>query len=68
MYRITQTNPTVVKTMVYGKALTTILKYDNPIIGANEEVSKNKNAACPFGVATLGRFVPVLIATAHLSN
>ena len=44
MYRITQTNPTVVKTMVYGKALTTILKYDNPIIGANEEVSKNKNA------------------------
>ena len=67
MYRITQTNPTVVKTMVY-KALTTILKYDNPIIGANEEVSKNKNAACPFGETTLGRFVPVLIATANLSN
>ena len=46
----------------------TILMYDKLINGARDEVSKNKNAAWPFGVATLGRFVPVLIAMAKLLN
>ena len=30
--------------------------------------NKNKNAACPFGVATLGKLVPVLIAIANFSK
>ena len=30
--------------------------------GAKEDVSKNRKAACPFGVAILGIFVPVLTA------
>ena len=38
------------------------------ISGANEDVSRNRNAACPLGVAILGIFVPVLIAIANLSN
>jgi|TARA_B100000459_G_C8489959_1_gene162529 hypothetical protein len=42
--------------------------YDKPIKGANDDVSKKRNAAWPFGVATLGKLVPVLIATANLSN
>ena len=36
--------------------------------GASEEVSKNRNAAWPLGVATLGRLVPVLMAMARLSK
>jgi hypothetical protein len=36
--------------------------------GATAEVRRNKKAACPFGVATLGMFVPVLTATAKRSN
>ena len=61
-------NPTIDKTIVYGRAIMTILKYDKLINGASEEVNKNKNAACPFGVAILGIFVPVLIDTANRSN
>jgi hypothetical protein len=36
--------------------------------GANDDVRRNKKAAWPFGVATLGIFVPVLIATPRRSN
>ena len=36
--------------------------------GAKDEVSRNRNAAWPLGVATLGMFVPVLIATPSRSN
>ena len=57
--------PTIESTIVYGKAITTIRRYDRSIKGANDDVSRNRNAACPFGVATLGIFVPVLIATAR---
>ena len=42
--------------------------YDRRMMGASEEVSKNKNAAWPLGVATEGILVPVLIATASKSN
>jgi len=48
--------------------MTTILPYDNRISGASADVSKNKKAAWPLGVATLGRLVPVLIATASVSK
>ena len=34
--------------------------------GASADVSRNKNAACPLGVATDGRFVPVLMLTASI--
>ena len=61
-------NPTILKTIVYGKAIKTILMYDKLINGARDDVNKNKNAACPFGVAILGIFVPVFIATASLLN
>lgn len=53
---------------VYGSAIHTIRPYESRISGANVEVSRNRNAACPFGVATLGMLVPVLIATANRSN
>ena len=36
--------------------------------GASAEVSRKRNAACPFGVATLGKLVPVLIETTNLSK
>ena len=36
--------------------------------GASAEVRRKRNAAWPFGVATEGRFVPVLMATASRSN
>ncbi|GIS48914.1 MAG: hypothetical protein Ct9H90mP22_5020 [Gammaproteobacteria bacterium] len=51
--------PTIVSTIVYGKPYTPSLVRE-PINGAREEVKRKRNAACPFGVATLGRFVPVL--------
>ena len=38
--------------------------YESRISGASAEVSRNRNAAWPFGVAMLGMFVPVLIAIA----
>ena len=60
--------PTIDKTIVYGSAIYTILRYERLINGASEEVNKNKNAACPFGVATLGILVPVFIAIAKLLN
>ena len=34
--------------------------------GASDDVNKKRNAACPFGVAILGMFVPVLIAIVRL--
>ena len=46
----------------------TMVPYDKRNNGAIAEVSKNRNAAWPLGVATLGKFVPVLIATANKSN
>jgi hypothetical protein len=48
--------------------MTTILIYERLIRGAKEEVNKNRNAACPLGVAILGILVPVLIAIANLLN
>ena len=58
----------MVITMVYGRAMITIRPYDNRINGAIAEVSKNKNAAWPFGVATEGKLVPVLIAMVNKSK
>ena len=43
-------------------------KYDKLIKGASADVRRNKNAACQFGVAMLGMFVPTLIAIARLLN
>ena len=60
--------PTIDKTIVYGSAIYTILRYERLINGASEEVNKNRNAACQFGVATLGILVPVFIAIARLLN
>ena len=60
--------PTTDKTIVYGSAIYTILRQERLINGASDEVNKNKNAACPLGVATLGKFVPVFIAIARLLN
>jgi hypothetical protein len=62
--KVTAINPTVVKTIVYGNAIYTIRIYDRFIKGAAAEVNRNRNAACPLGVATLGMFVPVLTAIA----
>ena len=42
--------------------------YDRRTSGANADVSRNRNAAWPLGVATEGRLVPVLMATASSSN
>lgn len=52
----------------YGNAIHTIRKYESRINGAKADVSKKRKAACPLGVAMLGMFVPVLIATARASN
>ena len=41
---------------------------DSMNLKREQEVNKNRNAACPFGVATLGRFVPLFIAIANKSN
>lgn len=41
---------------------------DKRISGASAELSKNGNAAWPFGGATLGMFVPALVAIASKSN
>jgi hypothetical protein len=48
--------------------MTTILIYERLISGAKDDVNKNKNAACPLGVAMLGILVPVFIAIANLLN
>ena len=53
--------PTIDKTIVYGSAIYTILRYERFINGAKDEVKRNRKAAWPFGVATLGIFVPVFI-------
>ena len=50
-------------TTKYGNAIQTIRTYPSRISGASADVSRNRNAAWPFGVATLGMLVPVLIAT-----
>ena len=42
--------------------------YDSRMSGASAEVNRNRNAAWPFGVATLGMLVPVLIAIANASE
>ena len=60
--------PVMLIVIVYGSAMITILPYDSRISGASAEVSRNRNAAWPFGVATLGMLVPVLMATASASN
>ena len=54
--------------IVYGSAMITIRPYDRRIKGASADVSKNRNAAWPLGVATLAILVPVLMATASRSN
>ena len=64
----TDINPTMLSTIVYGRAIITILMYERLIKGARDEVKRNKKAAWPFGVAMLGMFVPVLMAIASLSN
>ncbi|MNL77088.1 hypothetical protein D3C87_2031840 [compost metagenome] len=53
---------------MYGRAIHTIRPYDRRTSGAIAEVSKNRNAAWPLGVATLGRLVPVLMAMANVSK
>ena len=55
-------------TTKYGSAIQTMRTYPSRISGASVDVSRNRNAAWPFGVATLGMLVPVLIATASTSN
>lgn len=58
--------PVAVIITAYGKASFIISKYESLISGASDDVNKNKNAACPLGVATDGIFVPMLIDTAIL--
>ena len=60
--------PQVDMEIVYGKASMTMRPYPSRISGASAEVSRNRNAAWPFGVATDGIFVPVLIATVSSSK
>src|SRR5436190_3592901 len=64
----TARSPATVNATVYGNAMTIIRRYESRTSGANADVNKNRNAAWPFGVATLGRLVPVLTATAKTSN
>ncbi|MNF14078.1 hypothetical protein D3C80_2161470 [compost metagenome] len=42
--------------------------YDSRTKGAMADVSRKRKAAWPLGVATLGRLVPVLMATARVSK
>lgn len=53
---------------MYGRVMTTIRPYNRRTSGATAEASRNRKAACPLGVATLGRLVPVLIAIARRSH
>ena len=55
-------------TIVYGNAIFIILPYDRFINGAIDDVKRNRNAACPFGVAIDDMFVPVFIVIANFSN
>jgi hypothetical protein len=41
----TDINPTMLSTIVYGRAIITILMYERLIKGARDEVKRNKKAA-----------------------
>jgi ribonuclease HIII len=41
----TAINPTILKTIVYGRAIITILMYERFISGAKDDVKRNKKAA-----------------------
>ena len=66
--KVMASSAVVVSVIVYGSAIHSMRTYPSRISGASAEVSRNRNAAWPFGVATLGMLVPVLIAIASASN
>ena len=48
---MTASRPASVREIVYGNAITTMRRYESRSSGARADVSKNKKAAWPFGVA-----------------